>query len=291
MNFKKLVCSVLLLMSVGVSAYAASGSVNADVLNVRTGPGTNYGISTTVVYGTVVNITENINSEWSKIEYNGLTGYVASRYLNVRNDNPVDRSSVERPDASYEQKGYTTATSLNFRSGPSQDSSVICQIPQYVQFSVYENTNGWVKVLYNGQYGYISDKYLTIGEVPQYVSSVSNQIVEFAKQFLGKPYVYGANGPNSFDCSGYTKYIFSQFGISLPRTSYTQVNAGYYVPRENLQAGDLVFFKDGGVVSHVGIYVADGIMIHASSGAGNVTYTPITSGYHNTHYYTARRVL
>ncbi|MGC5343365.1 NlpC/P60 family protein [Streptomyces sp. DT24] len=85
--------------------------------------------------------------------------------------------------------------------------------------------------------------------------------VSFAYGALGKPYVWGATGPSSFDCSGLTQAAWRAAGVSLPRTTYTQINAGQRVPRSQLAPGDLVFFYSG--VSHVGLYIGGGRMIHA----------------------------
>ena len=89
----------------------------------------------------------------------------------------------------------------------------------------------------------------------------ARQAVEFARQQLGKPYVWGATGPNSYDCSGLTQAAWASAGVTLPRTTWDQVNAGMRVARSQLQPGDLVFFYED--ISHVGLYIGDGQMIHA----------------------------
>ncbi|AWI07554.1 NlpC/P60 family protein [Clostridium drakei] len=92
-------------------------------------------------------------------------------------------------------------------------------------------------------------------------SSSANSIVAYASTFQGVPYAWGGNGPSSFDCSGFTCYVFAHFGISLPRIASEQQGVGEYVSRDQLQPGDLVFF--GSPAHHVGIYVGNGCMIHA----------------------------
>jgi len=79
---------------------------------------------------------------------------------------------------------------------------------------------------------------------------------------VGKPYRWGASGPNAFDCSGLVKWSFAQAGRSMPRTSRAQAGAGTSVSRANLQPGDLVFFYKP--ISHVGIYIGNGKIVHAS---------------------------
>ncbi|WP_019055617.1 C40 family peptidase [Streptomyces prunicolor] len=97
--------------------------------------------------------------------------------------------------------------------------------------------------------------------------------VSYAYQKLGSPYVWGATGPNAFDCSGLIQAAYSSAGVSLPRTTYAQINAGQRVSRSELRPGDLVFFYSG--ISHVGIYVGDGQMIHAPNPTAPVRLAPI----------------
>lgn len=91
--------------------------------------------------------------------------------------------------------------------------------------------------------------------------SRAGRAVAFAHGAIGKPYVWGATGPNAFDCSGLTQAAWQAAGVSLPRTTYTQINAGQRVSRSELAPGDLVFFYSG--ISHVGLYIGGGQMIHA----------------------------
>jgi len=98
-----------------------------------------------------------------------------------------------------------------------------------------------------------------------------------AKKFLGIRYVWGATGPNKFDCSGFTQKVYKTAGIKLPRHSTRQAMVGEYIKYKDLQRGDMVFFdtsrKHKGVVNHVGIYLEDGKFIHASSGKKKVVIT------------------
>ncbi|WP_031171739.1 C40 family peptidase [Streptomyces durhamensis] len=97
--------------------------------------------------------------------------------------------------------------------------------------------------------------------------------VSYAYAKLGSPYVWGAAGPNAFDCSGLAQAAYRAAGITLPRTTYTQINAGRRVSRSELQPGDLVFFYSG--ISHVGIYVGNGQMIHAPNPSAPVRLAPV----------------
>lgn len=114
------------------------------------------------------------------------------------------------------------------------------------------------------------------------VSATGNAIVDYAYQFLGTPYLWGGTSPSGFDCSGFTQYVFKNAaGVSLPRTTYDQINVGTAVSYSDLQPGDLVFPHTG----HVGIYIGGGQMIHAPS-SGDVV--KVSSVY---KFYTARRVV
>ncbi|MET9799382.1 NlpC/P60 family protein [Streptomyces sp. NPDC006368] len=99
------------------------------------------------------------------------------------------------------------------------------------------------------------------------------QAVAYAYGALGKPYVWGATGPSAFDCSGLTQAAWRSAGVFLPRTTYTQINAGQRVSRSRLAPGDLVFFYSG--ISHVGLYIGDGRMIHAPRPGAPVRIAPI----------------
>ncbi|MCE5284249.1 MAG: C40 family peptidase [Pelosinus sp.] len=121
-------------------------------------------------------------------------------------------------------------------------------------------------------------------------SSSGQKIVDTAQKYMGVPYVWGAETPSGWDCSGFTRYVMNENGISLPRTAAEQFAVGTPVDRNNLQPGDLVFFttyKPG--ASHVGFYMGGGKFIHASSVAKQVTISSLDEQYYTDHYIGARR--
>jgi Cell wall-associated hydrolases (invasion-associated proteins) len=131
-------------------------------------------------------------------------------------------------------------------------------------------------------------------EVSRSGSSVRGSgIVAKAAQYLGTPYRYGGASPSGFDCSGFTSYIYGQFGISLSRTAAGQYGNGFSVSQDNLVPGDLVFFccySSG--IDHVGIYIGNGQFIHSSSPrSGGVIYSSIYDNYYSKTYYGARRII
>lgn len=122
-------------------------------------------------------------------------------------------------------------------------------------------------------------------------------IIYLGQNQLGKPYVYGANGTSSYDCTGFTCYCFRQIGITLPRTAVSQGYNSAYSRIKNisdLKRGDVVFFNtvsDGDVSDHAGIYLGAGWFVHASSGQGKVVISTLASGYYNRVFSWGHRVL
>ena len=128
-------------------------------------------------------------------------------------------------------------------------------------------------------------------------SALASKIIATAKQYLGCPYIYGTRGPNTFDCSGLTYYVFKQYGYTLKGSAYLQgYNDAYpkITSMSALQPGDLVFFNtiaDNDLSDHTGIYIGGGDFIHASSGGGHVMISSMLKGYYYTNFSWGRRVL
>jgi cell wall-associated NlpC family hydrolase len=124
------------------------------------------------------------------------------------------------------------------------------------------------------------------------VKSLPDRIEKEAKSLLGIKYKYGATGPNQYDCSGFTKHVFSSQGITIPRTSKEQAKVGKYIRYSELKKGDLIFFRsnNSNKVSHVGIFIGNGKFIHASSSKKKVVISNMNSNYVITHFKWGRRV-
>lgn len=123
-------------------------------------------------------------------------------------------------------------------------------------------------------------------------SVLKTKLEELIDQEMGKPYQWGAEGPDSYDCSGLVYSIYGRLGISLPRVARDQSKTGILVAKEDLEYGDLVFFaRDGKNINHVGIYVGDGMFVHAPQTGDVVKATTLLSGYYERCYFTAKRVI
>ena len=126
-------------------------------------------------------------------------------------------------------------------------------------------------------------------------SRASNQVIRTAKRYLGKRYVWGAEGPNKFDCSGFTQYVMKKSkGVTIPRISRKQAYYGKYVSRKNLKPGDLIFFDTSrrrrGYVNHVGIYIGNNKFIHASSARHRVVITSLNRPFYRARFKWGRRI-
>jgi uncharacterized protein YgiM (DUF1202 family) len=261
------------------------GIVTANVLNIRDKPditGSNIG---KVTKGTEITIIDK-NSTWYGIDVDNKKGWIHSDYISIKNNYKT---------------GKITGSKVNVRKDPSQEGEIIdsLNLDSYVQVKGFKED--WYHIIVKeNQEGWIYKDYITIIIEDTAMtsrgssrSSLGVKAIAIAKSQLGKKYVYGASGPNAFDCSGFTSYVYKKMGIELPRTSRGQATVGQKVARNNLEIGDLVFFDtnggNNGRISHVGIYMGDGNFIHASTGSRKIRITSLNSSYYKGRFVTARR--
>lgn len=177
---------------------------------------------------------------------------------------------------------YVTCDVLNIRNCPSTSGEVLGQARYRDSLELLGQEGDWFKIYYWGVTGYVCGDYVSYTQ-PEALS-IGEQVVEYAKTLTGIPYKYGGNTPQTgFDCSGFVKYVFAQFGVTMPRTSYSQLTVGTPVTREELRPGDLVGFRQGG---HVGIYCGDNKYIHAPQSGRVVSVEEM-----NRTLYSARRIV
>lgn len=260
-----------------------------DSLNLRKGPSVDYDVIIAIPKGAKIELMPSSDS-WSLVNYNGNVGYVSSKYLSYIDD--------MRDIESYIIKIVNTS-SLNLRKGPSTNQEIIGVLLKNSQVKVISSSNGWSKIIYGNKVGYVYDQYLSDKTTDIYNNTNSvkaDKVISYAKSLLGKPYVWADEGPNSFDCSGFTWYVFKNIAkISLPRSSSQQGTYGIYVEKKDLQPADLIFFDTVGVydkkITHVGMYLGNNEFIHSSSGQGKVVISNLNTSYYIKAYVLARRIL
>lgn len=284
-------------------------TVDATSLRLRSGPST---ASTTLDYaynGEYVVITGK-TGQWYHVSFDLTDGYMHEDYLNLH--------AKKNVELGY---GRVNANKVNVRSGPGTSHARIAQANSGEKAYIIGFNNQWYKVIFDDDIGYIRSDYLDLTEIPYenrsstkkplfFVNgqstgippsasalnasdtSVRQTIVANAKKHLGIPYLWGGSTPSGFDCSGFVQYVLKQSGIILPRTTSEQVTVGKSISKGDLLPGDLVFLQNTyrAGVSHVGIYIGDGKMIHASSSKG-VTISDLSTSYYTKHYHSSRRIL
>ena len=214
-----------------------------------------------------------VEGEWTKIKSGKVEGYVKSEFLYTGEEAKKVASEVITMMATV-----TNTQSLRVRTGPSMDASTVDLIPLGEKLEVIENLGEWVKVTFDSDEGYISSEFVSISEELetavtitelQYGEGVSDarvSIVQYAKQFLGNPYVWGGTSlTNGTDCSGFTMSIYAKYGVSLPHSSRAQANCGTRIDPSSARPGDLFFYGNGSGINHVAMYIGGGQVIHAST--------------------------
>lgn len=282
--------------------------------------------------GEEVLVLDEVNG-WAYIQTDDISAWIRKDVLKeettntttTKNDDKANNNDIQEQE--IEKKVlYVNSPSIYVRKGPATTYEVVDTLVQNNQVTAIAESGDWYKVeLGSGTQGYIAKRLLSaskaettsrgaeertteetekIVQADQVVqtseniktsSSKGEEIAEYAKQFLGSKYVYGGSGPSTFDCSGFTMYVYKNFGISLSHSARAQSSNGTYVSKDELEPGDLVFFKDYETmdgIGHCGIYIGDGNFIHASSGTGYcVKISTLLSGSYNTRYETARRLI
>ena len=259
-------------------------TVNGNSVNFRSGPSVEAEVIAKLDDGTEIELIATENG-WCEIIFDGQTGYISADYVAV---NGV---------AVQNARGIVTATRVNVRSGPSTSTDVVTKLSAGTIVDLIEEKDNWYKISCDGVVGYVSGDYIREYR-PAASSAIGDQVVALAMNYLGVSYVYGGASPSGFDCSGFTLYVYKQFGYSLPHSASSQwSSSGVHVERSELQPGDLVLFCDparskGKACSHVGIYIGNNEFIHASSGSSGkyVKISSLSESYYNKYYKGAKRI-
>lgn len=299
-----------------------------DVI-MRNGPGTSYDRIARLNKGQTAEVVE-FKDNWYKVRFaSGTTGWIRRDMLSVTDSTPAatakpaslpntpenntrptitnvepESPASETPKASTTPlKIEITGDDVNVRKDCSTKAAKIVTVDKGRVADVLLQKNGWYKVKFaHGTIGWVHGDFVqptspdAKDPAPKPKAAPANTgsaaaLIDTAKDQMGVPYSWGGTSRGGFDCSGFVQYVFAKHGVKLPRTSISQSQTGQKVAREDLQAGDLVFFiTRGSRVSHVGIYIGNGQFIHASSGGGQVRVDSLSKSYYNNRYAGARRV-
>ena len=271
-----------------------------DYTYIRSAPDENSGWVGKLYQDSAAQVLEYLDG-WTKIKSGSAEGYVPSDAL-------ITGEAAAEHAKEYENHTITvTAYALNVREGQGTESGILTQIGQGDTYEVTgEPVDGWYPVQVGDIEGWVSGSYVSeetsysygetkeeeetrlaeearraesaqAAETSAVGSGATGQaVIDYACQFIGNPYVWGGTSlTDGADCSGFVQSVYAHFGISLPRTSYEMVNAGYAVSYEQALPGDLILY-DG----HVGIYMGDGTIVNAMNEADGIgicsaTYTNI----------------
>ena len=234
-----------------------------DMVNLRESASTSSKSLAKLKLNDELSVIKEENSTWTKVEYGDITGFVSTSL--------ISSSKVEEKEDSAKESSTTS------RSGEESARKIAEEI---------EKEESEAKTSTNAE----EEKNTSSNSV------TGKTIADYAQKFLGKDYVYGGTSPSTgFDCSGLTYYVYKQFGYKLNRSAAGQASNGKEVAKSDLQPGDLVIFKNHALtkIGHVGIYIGNNKMIHASEPGVGVIITDIDSKAYKypQRYVTARRLI
>lgn len=226
--------------------------ISSKTVNLRREANTTSEIMDQLLRNTEVTVIEKVDKTWSKVKVGNLTGYISNEYLSDKKVEEVSSRSLENdrtPETEQKDQKEEKDTKTENKKEEKKENKTE---------SKKEDNN----------------------------SVTGSKVVEYAKKYLGHKYVYGTAGPDTFDCSGFTSYVYKHFGYSLSRTSGGQRSNGKEVKKANLKAGDIVCFS-----GHVGIYIGGNNFIHAANPKKGIIITSLSNSYYAKTYITARRII
>lgn len=242
-------------------------------LNIRQEPNENGKLIGKLPKDAACEILEIDENGWAHIKSGKVDGYCSTEFLYLGD------AAIARGQEVASMIAIVNTQTLKVRGEPNTESIVITLIPQEEELEVVEiMDNGWIKFLLDDEEAYVSGDYVDVEErlekavtltelkYGQGVSDVRVDMVQYAKQFVGNPYVWGGVSlTNGTDCSGFTMSIYKKYGISLPHHAASQAQLGTKIDISSAQPGDLIFYAKNGSINHVAMYIGNGQVIHASS--------------------------
>ena len=227
-----------------------------------------------------------VKGDWAQITSGKVKGYVKTSYL-LTGDAAKDVAKKE-----ITQVVTVNTTTLRVREKAAEDSAVLSLVGEGEDLVVEDTKDGWYKVEVDDQKGYISGDYVEVTEKLPTASTVKEleygegytdsrvSLVQFALQFVGNRYVWGGTSlTNGIDCSGFTMQVYARYGIGLPHHAASQPAYGTKISASEAKPGDLFFYGSGNSIGHVGIYIGNGQIVHASNARTGIK---ISSAYYRT---------
>lgn len=273
-------------------------SIAKDYVNIRKAPNTNSKIKGKLYRGSAAKILKT-KGKWVKIKSGSVSGYIRKDYLAIGAKAAKVADKFGKTYAVV-KKGTDT---LNVRKKKSTDAGIIKQIGDGDSYVVKSEGSEWVKIKLSGsEIGYVSKDYVSTkfrfnkavsikeeqaaertgsasGSTTAGGSSYSSRgvsVASYALQFIGNPYVWGGSSlTNGADCSGFTMSVYAHFGYGLPHSSGSQSGCGRAVSLSELQPGDLVFYRHGGSIGHVAMYIGGGRVVHAQCKRTGITTSSV----------------
>ena len=234
--------------------------ISSTTVNLRREANTTSEIMDQLLRNTEVTVIEKVDNTWSKVKIGNLTGYISTEYLSNKKVEEVSSRSLENdrtPEIEPKDQKEEKKEEKDAKTENKKEEKKESKIKNKTESKKEDNN-----------------------------SVTGAKVVEYAKKYLGHKYVYGTAGPDTFDCSGFTSYVYKHFGYSLSRTSGGQRSNGKEVKKANLKAGDLVCFS-----GHVGIYIGGNNFIHAANPKKGIIITSLSNSYYKKTYITARRII
>lgn len=247
--------------------------VESGNLNVRKTPSTSGKLVGKMPKNAACEVLEITEDGWAGIKSGEVEGYVSLEFLLTGPEAKMKANELVRTVVIAETDG------LNVRESANTESAVVTQIPKGEELEYVETLDDWVKVSIDGEEAYVFGMYVKIEEKLDTavtmtellygagVSDVRVELVEYAKQFVGNPYVWGGTSlTKGADCSGFVLSVYKKFGVKLPHYSVSQSQMGTKISASELQPGDLIFYSNSkGTINHVAIYIGGSQVVHASS--------------------------